>query len=50
LTLDAGQQVLIERNQSIRDFTTRVHYAGRHQVEIMVNGLCLARAFFELAC
>ena len=50
LTLDAGQQVLIERNQSIRDFTTRVHYAGRHQVEIMVNGLCLAQAFFELAC
>jgi 3-methyladenine DNA glycosylase AlkC len=50
LTLDGGQRVSIERTQNIRDFTTRVHYAGRHEVEILVNGQCLAKGFFELAC
>jgi 3-methyladenine DNA glycosylase AlkC len=50
LTLDGGQRVSIERTQNIRDFTTRVHYAGRHDVEILVNGQCLAKGFFELVC
>ena len=50
LTLDGKQRVSIERSQNIRDFTTRVHYAGRHDVEILVNGVCLAKAFFELDC
>jgi 3-methyladenine DNA glycosylase AlkC len=50
LTLGGGQRVLIERTQNIRDFTTRVHYAGRHDVEILVNGLCLAKGSFELSC
>jgi 3-methyladenine DNA glycosylase AlkC len=50
LTLNTGQQVLIERSQSMRDFTTRVHYTGRHQVQIMVNGICLGQAFFDLKC
>jgi 3-methyladenine DNA glycosylase AlkC len=50
LTLESAQRVSIERSQSIRDFTTRVHYSGRHEVEILVNGLSLARGFFELSC
>jgi 3-methyladenine DNA glycosylase AlkC len=50
LTLGGGQRVSIERTQNIRDFTTRVHYAGRHEVEILVNGLCLAKGSFELSC
>jgi 3-methyladenine DNA glycosylase AlkC len=50
LTLDGGQRVSIERTQSIRDFTTRVHYAGRHEVEILVNGICLAKGYFDLHC
>jgi 3-methyladenine DNA glycosylase AlkC len=50
LTLGGGQQVSIERSQNIRDFTTRVHYAGRHEVEILVNGTALAKGFFELSC
>jgi 3-methyladenine DNA glycosylase AlkC len=50
LTLDGGQRISIERTQNIRDFTTRVHYAGRHDVEILVNGQCLAKGFFELDC
>jgi 3-methyladenine DNA glycosylase AlkC len=48
LTLGAGESVSITRVQSIRDFTTRVHYAGRHEVDVMVNGAVLARAFFDL--
>jgi 3-methyladenine DNA glycosylase AlkC len=50
LTLDGGQKVAIERTQNIRDFTTRVHYAGRHDVEILVNGVCLAKGHFDLSC
>lgn len=49
LTLSPGESVLITRNQSIRDFTTRVHHPGRHAVEIVVNGERLAQAFFDLA-
>jgi flagellar motor switch/type III secretory pathway protein FliN len=30
----------------IRDFTTRKHYAGKHQVEILVNGESLAQGSF----
>ncbi|MGV7242136.1 DNA alkylation repair protein [Caballeronia sp. M23-90] len=50
LTLDARQRVSIERTQNIRDFTTRVHYAGRHDVEILVNGVCMAKGYFDLTC
>jgi len=50
LTLDSGQRISIERTQNIRDFTTRVHYAGRHDVEILVNGVCLAKGYFDLSC
>ena len=50
LTLDGRQKVAIERTQNIRDFTTRIHYAGRHDVEILVNGVCLAKGYFDLSC
>jgi hypothetical protein len=49
LTLEAGQSIAIARSQSIRDFTTRVHYPGRHEVEIVVNGKSLGRDYFDLA-
>jgi 3-methyladenine DNA glycosylase AlkC len=49
VTLGSGESILISREQSIRDFTTRVHHAGRHEVEIMVNGECLAKGFFDLS-
>lgn len=35
--------------QTIRDFTTRKHYSGRHRVELMVNGETLAEGSFDLA-
>ncbi len=48
LTLGAGESVQLSRGQVVRDFTTRVHHAGRHEVDIMVNGERLANGFFEL--
>lgn len=49
LTLAEGERLRITRQQHIRDFTTRVHHAGRHGVDILVNGDCLAQTFFQLA-
>jgi 3-methyladenine DNA glycosylase AlkC len=48
LTLAAGESVRLSRSQVVRDFTTRVHHAGRHAVDIMVNGECLASGYFDL--
>jgi len=48
LNLGAGEKVTITRKQSIKDFTTRVHHAGRHEVEITINGASVARDTFEL--
>lgn len=47
-TLGAGEAVVLARSQSIRDFTTRVHYPGRHLVEVMVNGERMAEASFDI--
>jgi len=49
LTLDALESVQLKRSQTVRDFTTRVHYAGRHEVEILINGEKLAKDFFDLS-
>ncbi|MPV68158.1 DNA alkylation repair protein [Burkholderia sp. BE17] len=49
LTLEPGQRITLRHSRSIRDFTTRRHYAGRHEVELIVNGRVVARSFFELA-
>ncbi len=46
LNLGAGESVRLSRSQVVRDFTTRVHHAGRHEVDIMVNGERLASGFF----
>jgi 3-methyladenine DNA glycosylase AlkC len=48
LDLGAGESVQLSRSQVVRDFTTRVHHAGRHEVDIVVNGERLASGFFEL--
>ncbi|HEX8592322.1 MAG TPA: DNA alkylation repair protein [Pseudomonas sp.] len=49
LTLAAGESVRVSREQQIRNFTTRVHYAGKHELDVLINGECLARTFFDLA-
>lgn len=47
-TLDPGKSVILSRSQTVRDFTTRVHYPGRHEVEVVVNGESLAKDYFDL--
>jgi 3-methyladenine DNA glycosylase AlkC len=48
LTLEPHASVPVIRHQRLRDFTTRVHYAGRHRLDILVNGECLAQGYFDL--
>lgn len=49
VTLPAGETVSFAKRQVIRNFTTRRHYAGRHRLEIQVNGRILGGAHFDLA-
>ncbi|MES2353655.1 MAG: DNA alkylation repair protein [Pseudomonadota bacterium] len=49
LTLGSRETVSIARDQIIRDFTTRVHHPGCHEIEIVVNGESIARDFFNLS-
>lgn len=46
--LAAGQAVPLAINQTIRDFSTRRHHPGRHEVDLIVNGKTMATAAFEL--
>lgn len=46
IALESGQKVLITKKQVFRDFTTRTHYAGKHLLEIIVNGTVFAEKEF----
>ncbi|MES2413455.1 MAG: DNA alkylation repair protein [Pseudomonadota bacterium] len=48
LTLAPGETVQLSRGQLVKDFTTRVHHAGHHVVDVMVNGEKLASSGFDL--
>lgn len=48
LTLPARATVAVAHEQVVRDFTTRRHYPGRHEVELWVNGVVMGRAAFVL--
>ena len=48
LDLAPGETATFTRSQIIKDFSTRKHYPGRHEIEILVNGDCLARGDFML--
>ncbi len=48
VTLPAGESLPIRIRRALRNFTTRVHYAGEHQVEVMVNGQRMASGAFTL--
>lgn len=48
LKLEPGQSVHLVHRQSIRDFTTRRHHAGRHAVDLTINGDRRAQAGFAL--
>ena len=45
---EAGSKTLIKRSQSFQNFTTRKHYAGRHQLTIIVNGIAFETIGFEV--
>ncbi len=48
LDLAPGEALALEKRQTIRDFTTRRHYPGRHRVELQVNGTRIAEGAFRL--
>lgn len=48
LTLDARGSERLRKSQTIADFTTRRHHAGRHAIEIFVNGEPQGGAAFDL--
>jgi 3-methyladenine DNA glycosylase AlkC len=47
--LAPGAACELTAGQTVRDFTTRKHYAGHHRIELMVNGEILAEGGFDLA-
>lgn len=49
LTLHPGGSEVISHRQAIRDFSTRTHHGGRHEVEVIVNGRVLGQTCFVLS-
>ncbi|HWK53693.1 MAG TPA: DNA alkylation repair protein, partial [Hyphomicrobiales bacterium] len=47
--LAGGAVEWIRKRQLIANFTTRTHYPGRHEIEILVNGKVHGRTAFELS-
>ncbi|MCZ2498988.1 DNA alkylation repair protein [Xylophilus sp. Kf1] len=48
LDLAAGDTVTLVKRQMVRDFSTRLHHAGRHAVDVVVNGARVADGAFLL--
>lgn len=46
--LDAGARLTINRKHAVRPITTRKYYAGEHRLEVIVNGVSIAEASFDL--
>jgi len=46
--LTPGTLLALTKLQQIRDFTTRKHHAGRHRIELQVNGRRIAETAFRL--
>jgi ribosomal protein S13 len=46
--LGAGETVTLEKRHVVKPITTRRYYAGRHRVELQVNGQVVAEAHFTL--
>jgi 3-methyladenine DNA glycosylase AlkC len=47
-TLKAGETVAISTNHSFLERSTRAHYPGAHEIEIMINGRSFGRVEFKL--
>lgn len=48
LTLAAGETRTLEKRHSLKPVTTRTLYPGPHRIELLVNGVTLAEASFDL--
>ncbi|MDP3812475.1 MAG: DNA alkylation repair protein [Hydrogenophaga sp.] len=48
LTLAAGEERTLDKRHSLKPVTTRTLYPGLHRIEVLVNGLALADAAFDL--
>ena len=48
IDLPAHAEIELVKSQVVRDFTTRKHYAGRHRVELQVNGQRVSETMFDL--
>lgn len=48
VTLAPGATLDLTKKQTLRDFTTRRHYSGRHRVELQINGHRVAESAFLL--
>lgn len=48
LDLHPGTHVRLAKSQRIQDFTTRKHHAGRHMIDLQVNGVTKASTEFTL--
>ena len=48
LDLPPNSNLTLAKRQTIRDFSTRRHHAGRHRIELQINGRRLAETAFTL--
>jgi 3-methyladenine DNA glycosylase AlkC len=48
IDLGPGEQIELNKRQLFKDFSTRKHYAGKHVIQIMVNGKPRAESTFDL--
>ena len=48
ITLKANQEAVIKKRHAIKKITTRKYYAGKHQLEVVVNGESIGKKHFEL--
>jgi len=48
ITLLPGETIRLTRRQTIRDFTTRIHYPGWHRIGVLINGEVRAESGFTL--
>ncbi|MBV1933738.1 MAG: DNA alkylation repair protein [Parvibaculaceae bacterium] len=48
LDLPAGKSLTVSKKHAVKPITTRVYYAGLHQVEIQINGKSFGKADFDL--
>lgn len=48
LTLAAKKTISATKKHPIKKISTRVYYAGEHEIEIVINGISVARQSFQL--